>query len=151
MSSSIGIGALVLAVSCSSSAAILVSGYDALIVGRSKGREIQTNKEFDDYLGKGNRPLFVQAILVFITDTDHRWHRHDVSLVTHPSPFVSMHGRLRGHRILLPAHLIDRPLDIRDVHCLLTIERKSPIIVVVDIRKWNACRVLEWIIIIHFI
>jgi len=61
MSSSIGIGALVLAVSCSSSAAILASGYDALIVGRSKGREIQTNKEFDDYLGKGNRPLFIQA------------------------------------------------------------------------------------------
>ena len=61
MSSSIGIGAIVLAVSCFSSAAILVSGYDALIIGRSKGQEIQVNKEFDDYLGKGNRPLFVQA------------------------------------------------------------------------------------------
>lgn len=61
MSSSIGIGAVVLAVSCFSSAAILVSGYDALIVGRSKGQEIAVNREFDDYLGKGNRPLFVQT------------------------------------------------------------------------------------------
>lgn len=61
MSPSIGIGALVLAVSCFSSAAILVSGYDALIVGRSKGQEIQVNKEFDDYLGKVNRPFFIQT------------------------------------------------------------------------------------------
>jgi hypothetical protein len=60
MSLSIGIGAVVLAISCSSSAAILASGYDALIIGRSKDQEIQVNKEFDDYLGR-NRPLFVQA------------------------------------------------------------------------------------------
>jgi hypothetical protein len=61
MSPSVGIGALVLAVSCFSSAAILVSGQDALIVERSKGREIQPNKRFDDYLGNGNRPLFIQT------------------------------------------------------------------------------------------
>jgi len=61
MSPYVGIGALVLAFSCFSSVSILASGYDVLIIGRSKGQEIAVNREFDDYLGKGNRPLFVQA------------------------------------------------------------------------------------------
>lgn len=61
MSQTLGIGALVLAACCFSSVVVLVTALDAFIIGRSRGQDIQTNKKFDDYLGKGNRPLFVQA------------------------------------------------------------------------------------------
>lgn len=57
MSQTLGIGALVLAGCCFSSAVVLITALDALVIGRSKG----TNKEFDDYLGKKNRPLFINA------------------------------------------------------------------------------------------